>query len=272
MLSEFRKSYEYVANQIPNWNQLSKSELCYRYVDLKDHNDSKADIYLSGLIAKFLKKAEVDYNLQPYKVITEENYYDLVVESIMYVLDKRIWDNPDSKLYHKSDSPEIAINMCLKSNKVNLYVYLQRDKRKLNQGIISLDGIQENASEGYFIPYEDEDISAELYIKNLVKDYFQHKNYLDAFILDAVFNRDVFSDKNNTVEFNQAKLRSAIKSIDESYCKFFSRYYNIDLQEVKDSLKYVVNLTYTKLDTSINKLFKVLRNDKQLSLILHDAY
>ena len=65
MLSEYRKYYEQIASQVPTWTKMSKSELCLNYVNYKK------ECYLAGLIAKYLKKAEIDYNSQYYKTIIE---------------------------------------------------------------------------------------------------------------------------------------------------------------------------------------------------------
>ena len=272
MLSEYRKNYEQLASQIPNWIKISKSELCFKYLKYKKENNPLCEVYLAAVIAKFLKRAESEYYNQSYQVISEEEYYDLIIESVMRMLSKKSWENKDSKLYGNVDAPEIAINTNIKSNKINLYVFLQRDKRKLNNNILSLDTLEENSSDGYFLPYNDEDISIDLYINQLVVDYFNHKEYANAFIIDSIMNKNIFIHKNNNIEFSPGKLKTCLKNIDDQYCKIFSNQYNLNLNEVKHSIKYVKELSNSKLNTTIQRLFKNLKNNKELYSLTHNAY
>ena len=92
MLSEYRKNYEQFASQLHDWKKLSKSELCFKYLEYKEDNNPLYEVYLAAVIAKFLKKAEVDYYNQTYKIISEEQYYDIIIESIT-----RMWKNVKSE-------------------------------------------------------------------------------------------------------------------------------------------------------------------------------
>lgn len=246
---------------------MSKSELCLNYVNYKK------ECYLAGLIAKYLKKAEIDYNSQYYKTLSEDQYYDLIIESILYVLDKKIWKDKNSKLYNKENAPEIAINTTLKSARINLFVYMQRDKRKLNSNVLSLDELEENSSDGYFLPAKDKDISTNLYVYDIIKKYFNNKEYLNAYSLDLIMNNDVFSNKvSNGSMISITKVRTILTSLDYKYCKIFSDRYKVNLKETQESIKSIEKTPNSGIETSIRKLLKTLRKDKDLSLFLHNAY
>jgi len=272
MLSECRSNYENLANYIPGWLKISKSELCFSYIRLKEQGDPSAEYYLSALIAKYLRKMEIEYNSQYYKNISEDDYYNMLIECILFVVRSKAWEDENSSLYKNENAPEIAINTCIKNSVVNQYIYLQRDKRKSNNGALSLNLLEENSSEGYFIPYNDEDISADLYVKELIKSYFNDKEYLNAFVLDAILNKNVFVDGKDGVRFSLSKLKTSIRNINKSYCKVFSNNYEISLKEVEDSLKYCQGISHTRLDTSIQRFFKILKRDKELSMLVHNAY
>lgn len=272
LLSTYRKNYEQMASYIKDWDKLSKSDLCYNYLKYKENDNFLADCYLSGLISKYLKKMEIEYNKQQIKIISEEDYYNMVIESILYVLDKKIWDNSNSSLYKDSSAPEIAINTNLKSNIINFYIYLQRDKRKLNSGILSLDLLEENSSDGYYAQCTDEDVSTKIYLEKLIKQQFDDKEYIGAFTLDIMLNNNVFTDRKDEVVFSNSKLKHFIKEMDYDYCVRFSEKYKISLKDVLGSLKYIKNIGPSNLDKYIQKLFKILRKDKELSLFLHNAY
>lgn len=272
MLSEYRKYYEQTASLVPAWVHMSKSELCLNYIKYKEEKNSIAECYLAGLIAKYLKKAEAEYNSQYYKVISEDQYYNLITESILYVLDKQVWKDENSKLYNKESAPEIAINTNFKTSKINLFIYLQRDKRKLNNTALSLDTLEENSSDGYFIPAEDRDISTDMCIDSFVKKYFSNKEYINAYSLDLIINNDVFNNGiANKGALSITKVRNILTSLDYKYCKSFSDKYKVNFQEVKESIKYIEKTSNSSIDTLIRKLVKTLRRNKEFSDIVHNA-
>ena len=268
MITEYINAYERYANNIRDWAKMSKSDLCFAYIKNRDEKNDKAECYLAGLVAKCLKKVEIEFNSQSYPVITEDEFYNLMIESILYVIDKKIWLDESSRLFNNPNAPEIAINTNYKSNKVNLFIFKQRDKRKLNSGILSLDYLEENSSDGYFIPSTDKDIEINIYVKELVRDYFHKQEYLSAFILDAIINQNVFTYKKEGIIFNSGKLKTAVKNIDESYCNTFSKSYNLNLKEVLKSLKYSQSASNSRIDSAMKKLLHNLRLDKELLSVL----
>ena len=97
MLSEYKQLYEQKANQLGKWRNLSKSDLCYLYLQCKDKD--KSEMYLAAIVYKVLNRAITYYSKQYFKLLSEEDCYDVIIQSILYVLDKKVWENPSSSLY-----------------------------------------------------------------------------------------------------------------------------------------------------------------------------
>lgn len=228
-------------------------------------------MYLAAIIYKVLNRATTYYSKQYFKLLSEEDCYDVIIQSILYVLDKKVWENPSSSLYGNKQAPEIAINMKIKSSFMNECCAKNRQKRKVNIESLSLDSLEEESPDGYFLPYYDKDVITNLYIKNLVKKYFGNKDYLNAFILDGIVNNNSFTKVEGNQKFCVGKLHSSIDKIDKAYCKSFSENYEISCNDVEDSLQYIKNISVSSFNKTLRRLFKVLRKDEDLYLLLKNA-
>jgi len=172
-------------------------------------------------------------------------------------------------LYNKDNAPEIAINTCLKCAKVNLYVFSQRDKRKANTTALSLDMLEENSSDGYYLPDSKQARLLDTTLYDLIQTYFLRKQYLTAFILDLILNDNVFSISKNGAEFSIKKLKQRLMSLDKDYCKGFAITYGISCSSIENAIKYIQP---NGLDRNIDRVLTTLKHNKELYGWLHNAY
>ncbi len=198
--------------------------------------------------------------------------YDLVLNTIQEVLDKHVWDNPNSALYGDKNAPERAISRTLQCRRINLHIkYTQRDKYKSNVENASLDAGEENDCSTPNVLICDP-IFDEL-IENSIKDYitylFNQEEYLKSFTIDNILNQDVFDsiicdDGKKYVSFNVKKLRRCLRAMNNEQCYGFSENYNVNYQKVLEAKSYVTGLSYNKLAASVDKVLKSLKSDKKL--------
>ena len=184
----------------------------------------------------------------------------------MYVIEKRVWETDDSSLYKKSNAPEIAINMRVKTQFINEYVAKQRDKRRADSESTSLDILSETSPDGYYIPDTGEDIDTKMYLTQIMSGFFKRKEYANAFIFDAIITDGAFYKSNS--EFSIGRLKSYIQKIDDFYCKIFAINYGLTFRDVVKAYGCVSKGVTTK---DINRLFRKLKEDKEFYLCLHDA-
>lgn len=272
MLVEYKKVYEQYADSLGKWKYLSTSQLCLKYLEYRDCDSIKADQYLSGVICRTISKCINYYINQRAKVVTEEDCYDIVIQSVLYVLDKKVWENISSGLFHNKDAPEIAINTRLKTQLINGFVANNRQKRKANAVILSLDSLEEESSDGYFLSYCEDDLENSMFLKKLIKSYFDKEEYLNAYILDLIISEEGFTKNKLNPRFFKGKLKTSVLNIDKRYCETFSETYGLNLHKVESTLEYLHKLTPSMIDKNINNLFRSLRRSKDFSLLLHNAY
>lgn len=264
MLDEYKNIYRKQASFIDGWEDISRSELCRKYIENVDNKDL-AESYLSAIIYKFWNVAEHNYFTQSaQKIATPQDCYDWNIEGILYALKKHVWDNPDNELYNDPNGPEKALNVTIYSQKLNFYNSLKTYKRQINSSLYSLEKLQEDASDSYYLPYNEDYNFTDSYMYKKVKEYFDKKLYLEAFVIDAILNHDMFVLTEDRCEvFNRFKLTKHLHHLDDNFCKYFSKFYKIPIAKVKKATTYIVDVSTDSLNLKINNLFKNILRDKE---------
>lgn len=267
MLTEYKNLYKENARRYPGWNTATRSELCYDYVKLvKEGKDGQAQDCLSAILYRFWNLASHAYYAQEKVIATENDCYNWLVESVMFCLKSKSWEDPDSTIYKDPNGPEKAINVCFTNEKINFFVGAKRQKRVANYDSFSLEALQEDASDSYYMPVYDEDVVSSSFFYKMIKDYYNKKDYLPAFILDSVLELDFFdrSVENNMpcYQFSRRKLKHHLREMDETYCKYFAQRYNLNSDDVLKASKYVTNLSYDRMTRGVNNFFKSLERNK----------
>lgn len=259
--------YKENASLIPGWRKLGRSELCRRYLQYKDVNQQLAQSYLSAIIYNFWNVIQHDYYSQQVKMASETDCYEWVIDSILYCLNKHVWTDPDSQLYKDPNGPEKAINVSIVSGRANYYVARNRDKRKVQLESISLDKLQEDSSDSYFLPYFDTDDTCLYYLYDKVRDYFTKKDYFASFAIHAIITFDFqiqySEDGNMYTVFSDTQLKHYLRNMSDDDYNYFSEMYDINLCDVKYAAKYVKDLTYDRMSRNLNNLFNTLKHDRQ---------
>lgn len=268
MLTEYKNIYKKKALDYPEGKKLEKSELCFRYCDLVDNNSPYADACLSEIIYRFFNLPMNAYYSQEKIIATEEDCYNWLITSITYCLKTRAWNDQSSTIYNDPNGPEKSINTCFRDERMNFFVAAKREKRSLNYNSLSLDILQEDASDAYYMPVYDDDVIVNSVFYDTIRKYYLKKDYLPAFTIDAIADYDFFDrteEEGKIVrQFNKKKLKKHLRNIDDRYCKIFAKKYNLDYSDVLDSSKYITSLTYDRMDRRVNNLFKLLSRDQNL--------
>ena len=170
MLDEYKKIYEESANLIPNWKELSKNDLAELYIQHEAEEISNS--YFSGLILKFWNLIPHYYYKQGIKYASEDECYNWIVEGITKALNQRSWKIEGNKLYGDVKGPEKAIVVCIMSIRANLYQYTKYAKHSLNYSSLSLNLLEENSSDGFYLQYIDKYLNLQEYIKDNVREKF----------------------------------------------------------------------------------------------------
>ena len=183
------------------------------------------------------------------KNIPFEECYDVLVDTINYLLEKQVWNNPNSSLYNDPKGPEKAFHFVLKRQLSVLLAKKTADKRKSEFKTISIDNIHDkysDAAEGLFGIANNSEYS------ELFNYIYDRDSVFDKIVLDTI----CFS---NWTTLQNIVLK--IKRIDISNFKYFNTTYNINICDFNDTLKYIENLTSKSLLSEIKKLLYIIRKD-----------
>lgn len=263
MLEEQKRIYQECANLIPNWKELSKSELANLYIE--NENTNLANSYLSAIILKYWNLIGSSYYKQSVKVANEYDCYDFLISGILTALEKRVWKDPSNALYNDKIGPEKAMSVCIFSRKVTFYQEIKHDKRILNYSSLSLDQLEENSSDGFFIKYEDKYSSLNDYVKKLVVDYFNVKDYFACFFIDSLFNFNMLSSKEkNNYYVNISKFMKHINSINDEYFHQFAIVYGIEESKVKSAFRYIKLMPHYRIHSNLSRIMNSLKKDEYL--------
>ena len=209
---------------------------------------------------------------QRVKIASETDCYNWLIDGLQHALEKRVWKNPDNVLFNDDKGPEKAMTVCITSARATFYQYTQHDNRSLNYTLLSLNQLEENSSDGFFLPYEDKYEITQYYIKDILTKFFNDGDYFTCFFIDALFNADLIVDKNNLTDYN-INIKEFCKYLDgvtDEYLRRFSMEYELDNQKVLNAFSCVKNLPHYKLHSNINRVVNTLKKDIVLYSLLQD--
>ena len=272
MLKDIKDFYIERADNIPNWKKTSISELCFKYLDLKESDPNLAQDYLSAIICRFYPRVYKNFYGQTKQYVSEGDCYDWLTTAIIYTLNAKAWENPNSTLYQDKNAPEKAIYVKMHGAKLNHWTASMRDKRRLDTESASLDELSEDASEYFYIPYYDSHSFLNDYIKDSIKLYFKNKDYFPAFMIDLILNSDVFDTNKDTgeLDFNDKRLKHFFLNLTDSYCKIFSEEYDLSLNSILRASSYIRSMKSEDVDKKIAETRKRLMRDKEFISYLKD--
>lgn len=246
MLEEVYNSYRKLADQI-NWDKYNQNELFFKYIEHED--DNLCENFYAGIVCRYWGYTGRIY-LQCNKHISFEQCYDILIDTINYVLDKRVWLNPESSLYNDSTAPDKAFHIVLKRQKSVLLSNLTAYKRKSNFNTLSIDEIHEkyaDASEGLFELYPQDNS-----IQELVEYIRLREDSLEIIILDKIC-----FDKWKTLK-NVVKL---IKKLDKNSSEYYNIRYGISVENYDKVITKISEINDSKLLFEIKKLLYILRKE-----------
>lgn len=269
MLDELKQNCRIVADHtIPNWDDLSKNDLCRLALQNKD-DPVLYNGYISAILCKYWHLIS-KYHRMCNGLASPETCYDWLIIAITYALEHHMWDNPESNIYNDPNGPDKVINRSMKSSRLNLYQFTNRKKRKDEFGMLSLEELEEAFNNNSIF---SEDLISNntselpLEFKDYVRNAFGRKDYFLAFMLDMIVLAPVFDiiknpqDGSNSQNFNTRKLAKYLREIDESYCRSFASRYDLDTQQVISTLKYCGNMQSSAIYDRINLYMNKLRHE-----------
>ena len=211
--NEYRKKAEVI-----DWKKYSINDLFYEYI--KHENEPTADNYFAGIVYRTWGYAGRVY-VQCNRHVTFEECYDCLIDTLRYVIDKRVWENPESSLHNDPAAPDKAFHIALKRQRSIMLSRLNAYRRKSNFNVLSLDGAHEefnDATDGLLFNMESSEIDK---VRIFISEYFDKQDYLSGLFLDVICY-------NNNPLYDDKKIIKALNDLDDSYLDYYKEYYNVD--------------------------------------------
>lgn len=268
MLDEIKLSYEQCADTcVPDWRHLNKNALIKKCLEVENIPELYNG-YISAIVARYWSVA-TKYYYQNRSSVSPEDCYEWLLDSIIYALKLRQWEDPKSAIYNDPNGPDKVINRCMSSARLLFYQYSNCMKRKVNYQVSSVEKLHEDFGDTAFPAKEDEELESVNDIsRDLVIKAYNKKDYFSCVLIDNIVNKDTYDiikeeDGVYTI-FNPKKLARALRQCDDKYCKEFSHKYNLDVQEMQNDIVNINKFSSEKMYRWINKALDKLRNNKEI--------
>lgn len=271
MLDEYRDLYKRSANLVPNWETCDKSDLCRAC--LQHEHSPLYDNYLAALICRYWPLIPKFYSIST-NLADPDDCYNWLIDSIMYALKHRQWENPESTVYGDPKGPDKVINRCMKSSRLIFYQFKNRKKRRKEYQFISIEGLKEQMNTDSI---DIEDDSSRLDDLNfdipfIIEQTFKRKEYFLAFILDCICIEDVFDLVGDRLVFNIKRLAKYFRQIDNTYVKYFAEKYNIEYELVYQAAILAKNVPDSKLTGKIEETLLRLKHSELIKMLQYSRY
>lgn len=248
MLEDVLKAYRKKAEEI-NWKQYNQNELFFKYIE--NENTDQAESFFAGIVCRYWGYSGRIWN-KCQKHVPFEECYDCVIDSIKYVLEKRVWENINNSLYNDPTGPDKAMHIAMKRQMGIMLSKYNAQRRMSNFNTLSLDAAHEefkDSAEGLLFGGVNNFDS----LKTFISEYFDNDNYLDALFLDAICY--------SNIKYKPEAIIKFIKNINDNDVSYYLKTYeHIDkikliklLRELKETSS---NYLMIKLNSLLYKLQK----------------
>ena len=247
MLEEYKEAFRRCADLIDGWQDLSKNDLCRKYVENKD-NPQLQNSYFAAIMYRYWHLISKYYYMSS-NVASIEDCYEWLEDSVYGCLKATSWDRADSSIYKDPNGPDKVINRCMKCARLTYYQFINRKKRKDNFGLLSLDEMTELFGTTVSEPEAHESVEDSLAlwgIQDYIKKAFRNKDYFVAVMLDGIITQEVFDVVVNKVDdgggmttrFNIKKLTKFMSNLTDEYVVEFAKKYDLTVEDAEKGMSY----------------------------------
>lgn len=277
MLDEYKELFRQRAELIEGWKDLSKNDLCRKYVENEGDSDLQ-DAYFSAIMYRYWHLISKYYYMSK-NVASPEDCYEWLEDSVYGCLKATSWNRKDSSIYNDPNGPDKVINRCMKCARLTYYQFINRKKRKDNFGLLSLEELTElfgNTVEEPLSGTKTDDNVSTWAVEEYIKKSFSKKDYFVAVMLDCILTQDVFDTVVNKDSkcvnsvFNIKKLTKFVSNIDDEYVHNFATKYNIDYEDALQGMSYFRSLKSPTIKAKIQTTLERLQHDSFFKL-LHES-
>lgn len=275
MLHEYKQIYARRADELikEDWRKMNKNTIFFRYSEFEKSNPKLAEAYLAAAIVRYWNIIS-NYYKAGNGAYEPEDVYFWLVHVMTWATKHQPWKRGGS-MEDDPNGPDKYINVCMQSRRQGFYQWSNAKKRAayFTQSS-SLEKLLEDSGDSK-IPIKNvvDNQVLSMDLQDLVRNNFNQKKYMGAFILDGIINAPVidtikeietYPDSEQTyckiyTQFNKKKLSKHIRSMDNNYCKIFSKLYNIPESDVMKARDECVKISSSKIYSLLKSVLENLK-------------
>ena len=273
MLEDYKESFRQCANLVDGWQELSKNELCRKYVENEGHPDIQ-NSYFSAIMYRYWNLI-AKYHYMSSNVASPEDCYEWLEDSVYCCLTSKSWEKKDSSIYKDPNGPDKVINRCMKCARLTYYQFINRKKRKDNFGLLSLDELSELFGTTVSEPESTENLEDDIgrwAIEDYIRYLFVQKDYFASVMLDVIQTQEVFDvtvskEYGSQIKFSLRKLTKFMSTIEDEYVRKFADKYHFTYEEADYGMSYFRKLKQPTIKAKIQTVLERLQNDAFIKLL-----
>ena len=202
---------------------------------------------------------------------TIEDCYSWLVESIMYVLRKRKWKDPNSPLSKDPNAPDELMNRVIHTQRLHYYYIANCQKRRINYNTVSYDN-EDIAKQDHNPIFASASYSPTICSSDISTiSYFLYKDnkWFESFILNLLYVEDFSKvDKETQVwSVNMTSLIRHISNLDYEDFKGIMSYSSSE-EDFVNKYNQLKELKPKALKSLVSKTLDVLRKNNDLKALL----
>lgn len=262
MLDDLKQNYINIANT--KVSHLTPIELVDKYFSegIPDKN-----YYLACLILYCWPVLEKLFYKQNMKIMSEEDCYDIFIDSFFYVIQHQVWKDENNVLYNDEDALLKAMYTTVESRRRNYFIAQNRQKRQVNQFPMSLEGLSEEFQEGYFSPTTDSYDMHRGWSKKYIHKLWDNKLYVASIVFHILLTCDVYDEEDN---ISYKKIKKLLKHFDDLCYNNFIHIYGIQDDEQLIYKKYIMSMSDNMMYDYIHSAMTLFHNSTILKNIYKD--
>lgn len=248
--------------------------------ELKGYETPKSQYFAVVMIKWWYKIYEMMKQSLSLK-LPEDEYVNWLEDSVDIACRYRAWLDPDSDVYGKKEAVDIVMSRCCFSTRGREYQHFNKDKRKANVLLYSIDSMVEDNGDSALSYTGAVSVNNPLRgASELVTRFLAEGKPIEALILDGIAYQDSFkeaksshkeihinfNDKTDEEEeeevkvydydytYDDKKLVKHLNRVDENFIlNYFCHAYDISVEVGEDILRKLNSMNNTKLYKIIKK-------------------
>lgn len=268
MINETYDILKSCASTIDGWEKMTKSQLLRECIKHPE-NSLEYQAYMSAILCKYW------YLIKTYKEIdkqfaSEEDIFGWISDALMYTLKNHKWD--DSPEHYQENEPASHFMTVFRCTRITAYQSSNRNKRKINATLSSVDKISDEYNVEPFYREEADDLInksiSNYHITTIVKHQIEKHKYLSAFIIDHIVNENVFGKVEDGIYLDINKLNLSLRKMDQIYAESFAETYEENREDIIRAVGEITEMSPKKIKSGILFSLKELSLDNKIKDML----